>query len=467
MSAAANPENASNAAATSGDGDALKTRARSEREVDPRPVTGTREYALILATPKPVGAEVIRQDAARLLEAAGARHVTTVDGWSLYTLDVAGVEAFGIALRVTKGKDATEIALRMRPAWIHQNNYWPPPPLLGVTQALVKTYELRANGEQVPLEPKNVTGAIVQTFVQRVLLAKDRLPILVITPGPYSAPDAAAQTALDLAGLATVYITDIKAPLALQTMLTKERAVFGGAVRIYRPGFTAYDDPLEHDLLVAHYLERRLTQGRTLAAEVARRLLPNAGDPLPFPKEVMPSRPFTLPELPKQPTSLDRIEDLQRALEGANSERQELHVENSFLREENRRLNAALRAAKERIRALEGGPKAEDPTYVRIEGLPWPVSNPVGLPVRLSDVFPEQARKVARDGSLGDELRNKMETVLEAPEDYGKPMRGARKGQRSCHVSHNYRLVWSVEGDAVRFVLIVSKEDPEYSPHGA
>lgn len=433
----------------------------------PRPVTGTREYALTLATPKPLGVEVIRQDAARLLEVAGARHVTTVDGWALFTRETAGEETFGVALRVTKGKDATEIGLRMRPAWIHQNNFWPPPPLLGVTQALVKTYELRANAEQVPLDPKAVTGATVQTFIQRVLLAKDRLPVLVITPGPYSAPDATAQTARDLAGLATVYITDLQAPVTLQTMLTKERAVFGGAVRIYRPGFTAYDDPLDHDLLVAHYLERRLTQGRTLAAEVARRLLPNAGDPLPFPKEAMPAPQLTLPQLPKRPTSLDRIEDLQRALEDANDERQELHVENAALREENRRLNAALRAAKERIRAHKGGPKGEDPTHVRIDGLPWPVSNPIGLPVRLSDVFPEQARKVARDGSLGDELRNKMETVLEAPEDYGKPMRGARKGQRSCHVSHNYRLVWSVEGEAVRFVLIVSKEDPEYSPHGA
>lgn len=37
----------------------------------------------------------------------------------------------------------------------------------------------------------------------------------------------------------------------------------------------------------------------------------------------------------------------------------------------------------------------------------------------------------------------------------------------NTRVANNYRLVWSVEGKTVRFVLIVSKEDPEYSPHGA
>lgn len=45
--------------------------------------------------------------------------------------------------------------------------------------------------------------------------------------------------------------------------------------------------------------------------------------------------------------------------------------------------------------------------------------------------------------------------------------RGPRHGQRGCRVARIYRLLWSVEGSAVRFLMAVSKEDPVYSPFGA
>ena len=62
-------------------------------------------------------------------------------------------------------------------------------------------------------------------------------------------------------------------------------------------------------------------------------------------------------------------------------------------------------------------------------------------------------------------------TVSEARNDrnrrFFQPMLVDRLGQRGAYVARNFRLVWALEGDAVRFVLCVSKEDPEYSPHGA
>lgn len=136
------------------------------------------------------------------------------------------------------------------------------------------------------------------------------------------------------------------------------------------------------------------------------------------------------------------------------------------LREEVRHLNDALREAKGELKRLRAAGRQPAVPLAQVAGLPWPLENLKRHPVGIGERFTDELQRVARDGSLAADVRTKMEAVLEAPETYGKEMRGARKGQRACYVANNYRLVWSVSQRTARYVFVVSKEDPEYSPHG-
>jgi vacuolar-type H+-ATPase subunit F/Vma7 len=427
---------------------------------EPRPVGGQREYSIVLE-----GNARVVQDAVangrKLIEEAGAVVIQESGDRTAFLLETARGQ-FPIELR-SVGQRARALQLRARPDELDQSNYWPPKEVRTIAARVVEAHELYDGPTRLLARPVHLAPIDLRRWTDDVLLSPDRqLPMVVLTPGRHTSADAAAELASDLAGIANVYvIDDADAARQWSYSITKERGVFGGAVRVYRAGFTAECDPLDHDLLVPGYLDRRLALGRSLGEEIARRILPHRAEPIERPRPA-PSTPaiLPLPTLPRRKRPEERLRELEEHIEAIEQRNEELE-------EENRRLNAALRAQAERLRALESPPARSATELLTIPGIPWPLENAEGYDVELGDLFSADLAKVARDGGLADEVRKKMESVLRHPEDYGKDMRGARHGQRACYVARNYRLVWSVEGKKVRFVLIVSKEDPEYSPHGA
>lgn len=122
---------------------------------------------------------------------------------------------------------------------------------------------------------------------------------------------------------------------------------------------------------------------------------------------------------------------------------------------------AALRARLDAPRVPEAGVKPPDGP------LPWRVDNPNGTPLSVADSFREGLRTIERDGSLRAAFLGKLSAILRAPDSYGKPLSGPRRGQRSARVARNYRVVWTPIGGGVRLELLCSKEDTDYSPFGA
>lgn len=428
--------------------------------VDPRPVIGQREYSLILEG-QTATIQAAHADARKLIETAGASFAEETSGRIVFTRPDPHGE-IAVSLRPL-GAKARALELRIRPDEVDHSNYWPPVQLRRVAAQLVRSHELYDGATRLRSTPATLGPMDLKSWMDGVLFDADRqLPFIVLTPGRHTTPEIAAEVAEDLAGIANVYVFhDSDLAKNFSYSVTKERGVFGGAVRIYRAGFTMECDPLDHDLLVPSYLDRRLALGRGLGEELARRLLPLRGDPIERPRPERPALPP--PELPivvrkKRPE--DRLHELEELLDAVEQRNEELE-------EENRRLNAALRAQADQLRRLENRPARPNERMTSLVGLPWPLENPDDREIELSDRFADDVATIARDRSLSEEVRKKMENALRHPEDYGKDMRGARKGQRACYVARNYRLVWSLEGRKVRFVLIVSKEDPEYSPHGA
>lgn len=428
---------------------------------EPRPVLGQREYSVIFEGKSRV-IDAAYGHARRLVESVGAKLVKEDETSAIFVHEDADA-SLPLSLEVL-GTKTNALQLRIRPDEVDHANYWPPQPFRQIAATLVHEHDLYDGPTRLRATPVTLRPMDVRPWMDNVLFSTDRqLPIVVLTPGPYTGSDVASQVAHDLAGIANVYVfSDAELARNWSYSITKERGVFGGAVRIYRADFTTESDPLAHDLLVPIYLERKFSAGRgSLSEELARRLLPMRSEPIdwPRPTPLLPPLP-AIENLPRRKRPEERIRELEDHIDAIEQRNEELE-------EEVRRLNAAVRAQAERLRKLQDATASTAARLERIPGIPWPLENPEGYDVELSERFADDLARVARDGSLAEEVRKKMENALRHPEQYGKEMRGARHGQRCCYVARNYRLVWSVDGQTVRFVLIVSKEDPEYSPHGA
>jgi hypothetical protein len=172
------------------------------------------------------------------------------------------------------------------------------------------------------------------------------------------------------------------------------------------------------------------------------------GDPI---SPVIPEAAASTPVAP----DTQRIRSLETLRDSHERQLEDLHADIARLRSENDALRNRVSTLEARI------PRVASPE------LPWALLNPLGVNVTWTPAFAGHVRSIARDGGLGAEVHKKIEAALADPTGYGKEMGGARKGQRGAYVANNYRLVWSATEDEIRFILCVSKEDPEYSPHGA
>ena len=114
----------------------------------------------------------------------------------------------------------------------------------------------------------SVSGSVGGDELIAALQRSDRtLPIVLVSSqqGLLLHPDLPGRLARELTGLALVAVADEDACWRLTTRLGKALSCFGGAVRLYWPGFQASDKVFRHPLWTS---ERMLSRAQTLDAAV-------------------------------------------------------------------------------------------------------------------------------------------------------------------------------------------------------
>lgn len=126
-----------------------------------------------------------------------------------------------------------------------------PAPVSGVPKVL--TYianEVGLSDLGVPLRAKarRLVGRADAELLAQVLLMQDRvLPFIVVSVGRGPVPEASVDRLAErLVGAAHVVLIDHSVSDELIRRFGRERSVFGNAIRLYRPGFTADSDPFQH-----------------------------------------------------------------------------------------------------------------------------------------------------------------------------------------------------------------------------
>jgi hypothetical protein len=114
---------------------------------------------------------------------------------------------------------------------------------------------LLQDGNQLCLEPIEVTNATMDAFLRILEDPERKMPFVVVTVDPEEGDDGAWQArwvalTRSLAGLAVIWKLSPEAAFKLSVAVDKERSVFGGAWRYYRPGFHRKSDRFEHPLFL-------------------------------------------------------------------------------------------------------------------------------------------------------------------------------------------------------------------------
>jgi hypothetical protein len=286
----------------------------------------------------------------------------------------------------------------------------------------------------------------------------------------------------EVVGLAHVYAIDNTATedRLIAALGNRALACWGGGVRTYWPGFTTKDPPWRHRVASPELIAELGAEGfaKRLRASLTRLAAANyaAGSLYGIVKKEVEGQ--------IQARSEARYSDLQR--QSKNVKELQSRVEELLgmvhqKDDNNAELRKALDAQEERITELESqlreqvysgmGEERAEPSSTPPSPLPWPlpweVENPMGTTVSLSATFEDDMKVLHKDGSLRGDFLAKLSGLLRDPWGVGQSMRAPRVGQRSTHVSHNYRLVWTPVDHGARLELFCSKEDPRYSPFGA
>ena len=196
----------------------------------------------------------------RSLDAAGNHHVEHADGEVTIETDDQGIWAMrfddrrsmedGAIWRVEVtllGKGAAAISVRM--AQVRSSEEAPPPVASGAPGVVSKI------AQQIGLQDAGV--ALVDTaqqlkgnkdapwFLQLLLNPNRSQPVIVVAGNVDQSADRLAKR---LVGVAHVVRIDNALSENLIRSFGRDRSVYGNAVRLYRPGFTADSDPYEHPI---------------------------------------------------------------------------------------------------------------------------------------------------------------------------------------------------------------------------
>jgi hypothetical protein len=136
----------------------------------------------------------------------------------------------------------------------------------GIIPQLIAKYGARVgdmfqlNGEPAPLSPNPFRSKLLLDL----LLYPVRYPFVVlISPGSQGVPLVnAALWASKLSPLAFVFVAENEEATRVfeATLGGKRLACWGGAIRVYRPGFALKDDPFKHYYFLAPEIETKLAQ---------------------------------------------------------------------------------------------------------------------------------------------------------------------------------------------------------------
>jgi len=196
----------------------------------------------------------------RSLNAASNHHVEHVDGEVTIETDGQGIWAMRFDDRRSMEEGAiwrVEItllgggtsAISVRMAQVRSSEEAPPPVASGVPAVVAKIAQqigLQDAGVALVDAAQHLKGAKDALWFGRLLLNPDRSQPVVAISGDVD--QSADRLAKRLAGVAHVVRIDNALSDSLIRSFGRDRSVYGNAVRLYRPGFTADSDSYQHPI---------------------------------------------------------------------------------------------------------------------------------------------------------------------------------------------------------------------------
>ncbi|WP_405019379.1 hypothetical protein OHV05_23310 [Kitasatospora sp. NBC_00070] len=176
-------------------------------------------------------------------------------------------------------------------------------PVPELVRALLPLLDATDGPAQIGVAPRLVRPAQVEALIDELCDPERRLPVLVASLPPSTAPDAwLTQTLLpltrQLTGLAALHLLDHEA-LPLFNVALEYHKVYGGAVRTYLPEVdpACRADGARHPVLPRHRIEEDVRRAAALLAREPRRLATD----LPLPALLAAVPVFRAPVEPVEP----------------------------------------------------------------------------------------------------------------------------------------------------------------------
>jgi len=184
------------------------------------------------------------------IESPAGEVTVETDGQFIWTMrfDNRSTMETGATWRVEAtliGQPVPAISLRL--IQVRSSEDAPPPVISGVPRLIVAISEsvgLQDAGEQLRNTAPHLKSEGDSTWLGRLLLNPHRTQPVIVISGKVDA--SADRLAKRLAGVAHVVCIDHAMSNRMIRAFGRERSVFGNAVRLYRPGFSADANPYQH-----------------------------------------------------------------------------------------------------------------------------------------------------------------------------------------------------------------------------
>nr|ACY25455.1 protein of unknown function [uncultured microorganism] len=150
---------------------------------------------------------------------------------------------------------------------------------IGLVSDLVEKLECRRGGAPLQTRARRIKRTDVAQLVRGELTRADReVPLIAVST------DARRRTIADpdalqarLAGIADVYRFDAEASRVLSELVEPKMSCYGGAVRIYQPGFSKADPAGRHPFWLRSDLTRRLPEVlKEIVGQAGQMVVPNS-----------------------------------------------------------------------------------------------------------------------------------------------------------------------------------------------
>ncbi len=142
-----------------------------------------------------------------------------------------------------------------------------------IVRTVIENFQCSVDGRRLTNRPTETGAQSIQDLLASMTAPDRRVPIILVSTDLFSErplvdPQSMANV---LTGLAETWVIDKWGSYALTENVGKELSCYGGAVRIYWPGFRKTDDPYSHYLYLPAKLNSLDQDNRPLSAELLRR----------------------------------------------------------------------------------------------------------------------------------------------------------------------------------------------------